>query len=383
MSIDSNPNGIYIHFDPNKVVLPPIFGGPLPQSSAPPTSPTDEKKRKRDSNTATSSFNNFEKVLRRATDNEQNYLAKSGKDSPVTKDRLKSFESRELLIKALRDSFRESQNVNFAASYRSHDPDVSHKHRIQGITHEIWKATGYRFTVKDHPRIKDGHKTRLWCSQDEAHKNRPSKSSQSPRVSSDGAILAKARYPCRSGLLISSRDDGPAGTSLVVVRMHHHHTHEAYYDHTLPPEMTQSIWEKIEARSGPSLPISAPPLQDLGPPLENNTSEETEAGDDHDSPPLGERNIVMHEATTAPVSAPQQEDKPTLTEEVFRVRMRQHIANIRDFCDGLEYQLPFNDFRLLEALESQGEQFLGFVNYCLEMEGRLKSSDDQSPMANS
>jgi len=66
--------------------------------------------------------------------------------------------------------------------------------------------------------------------------------------------------------------------------------------------------------------------------------------------------------------------------------MRHHIANIREFCDGLEYQLPFNDFRLLEVLESEGAQFLKLVHHCLEMEGRLKASSNggttaQSPQA--
>ena len=49
----------------------------------------------------------------------------------------------------------------------------------------------------------------------------------------------------------------------------------------------------------------------------------------------------------------------------------QHISNIREFCSGLEYQLQFNDFRLLGQLESEGERFLSLVKHCLEAEGRL------------
>jgi hypothetical protein len=50
--------------------------------------------------------------------------------------------------------------------------------------------------------------------------------------------------------------------------------------------------------------------------------------------------------------------------------MRTHIALIRDFCDGLEYQVQFNDVRMLEALEREAAPFVGFVQACLRREGR-------------
>jgi hypothetical protein len=63
-----------------------------------------------------------------------------------------------------------------------------------------------------------------------------------------------------------------------------------------------------------------------------------------------------------------------LDPDEYQRRMRRHIAMIRDFCDGLEYQLPFNDYRMLEVLELEGSQFLRLVEDCLQKEGRLRSS---------
>ncbi|KAG5643282.1 hypothetical protein DXG03_001249 [Asterophora parasitica] len=394
MAINPSSTGIYIQFDSSKVVLPPIFGGPVPHTTAPDASAplagpsTHGTKRKRDTNTpSTIRFNNFEKALQRATHNELNHAAKGESEGVITKDRLKSFTSRDELMKGLGDSFRESQNINLAATYRAHDPGVSHKQRIQSITHDIWAVTGYRFTVKDHPRMKDGHKTRLWCSQDEAHKNRPSKSSQTPRISTDGVILAKARYPCRSGLLISSRDDGRPGICIVVVRIHHHSAHEAYYDHTLPPEMTQSIWEKVHVKSDVPPQLPPPPPPPALPPVQEPSShtevaegasedESDESFGEDGEVPLQENERESHDANLSPVPPKPGAPSPP-TSEVYQQRMRRHIANLRDFCDGLEYQLPFNDSRLLEALESEGAQFLKFVHHCLQMEGRLKASQEE------
>jgi hypothetical protein len=51
--------------------------------------------------------------------------------------------------------------------------------------------------------------------------------------------------------------------------------------------------------------------------------------------------------------------------------MLNHITNIREFCSGLEYQLQFNDYRMLDVLEREGEGFLRLVSECLGSEGRL------------
>ncbi|KAK7037765.1 hypothetical protein VNI00_010726 [Paramarasmius palmivorus] len=140
------------------------------------------------------------------------------------------YESNAALLNALRNAFKEGDDVVFAGSFLvSNDPPIADKQRVQTVTNDIWQATGYRFTfiirVKDHPRTKEGHKTRLWCSQDEMRKHKPHAKA---RVSASGESLAKARYPCRSRLFISSREWNAFGQSLVTIRMHHHFSHEPY-----------------------------------------------------------------------------------------------------------------------------------------------------------
>lgn len=67
--------GMYIRFDPNKIVLPPIFGGPLPPYH--PSSPQDSLKRKREweNQGSSSGFHKFEEALKQA-ENEEALAAK-------------------------------------------------------------------------------------------------------------------------------------------------------------------------------------------------------------------------------------------------------------------------------------------------------------------
>lgn len=81
--------------------------------------------------------------------------------------------------------------------------------------------------VKDHPPIKNGYKTRFWCSQDEVHRSKPSRRARPPRFSSAGRAVAKARFLCRSRLVISCRDS-LNGFRIVMIRIHHHIAHERY-----------------------------------------------------------------------------------------------------------------------------------------------------------
>ncbi|KAF9460337.1 hypothetical protein BDZ94DRAFT_1266321 [Collybia nuda] len=376
--------GMYIRFDPNKIVLPPIFGGPLPPHQLRASQESLKRKRPWEDQGSSSGFHKFEEAYKEATENEEALVAKrtgiSSSRNHVKKPRvargnsealkttsLLSFADKNELIEALRECFKQSPDVDFAGSYRVHDPGVSHKQRIQTMTHEIWKATGYRFTIKDHPRTKIGHKTRLWCSQDVSHRSKSSKAAAKPRTSTEGVALAKTRYPCRSGLLIASRDEGEPGFFLVTVRMHHHVAHEPYYDATLPPEMTQSIWETLGWRKH-----SPSPNVDAG----EGASSDSESDEDEDPSSEEERVDLLQplEGSTDPDLELQYPAAPPLEPEVYQQRMRRHIAMIRDFCDGLEYQLPFNDYRMLEVLESEGAQFLRLVEDCLKKEGRLKEA---------
>ncbi len=326
----------------------------------------------------------------------------------------------------------------------------------------------YLSRVKDHPRINNGHKTRFWCSQDEAHRSKSSKlarlpnSTSKPRISSAGEALAKARYPCKSRLLISSRDcsNSTPGTRLITVRVHHHVSHEPYVDTSLPPELAQAVyesfgWSNIGGTVTPAAAIvpggssfvSVPPLPpeamgfpDDGEDMEdceedaeaaaeedededeemNSIAQPTEAPAEHlpepvlaaprpvhlqrdptsigfsistsaspNFPPIGDTIVVPNPIISATngthfntpnahptthnlnVSSVHRPSGGSLDSHHYHQRMRAHVANIREFCDGLEYQLQFNDYRMLDVLEREGAAFLRLVQDCLKKEGRL------------
>jgi hypothetical protein len=60
-------------------------------------------------------------------------------------------------------------------------------------------------------------------------------------------------------------------------------------------------------------------------------------------------------------------------------RLTDTITTIRDFCDGLEYQLQFEDQRMLETLEREGASFLRLVKACLTWERRMNTTRGSSP----
>lgn len=392
------------------------------------------------------------------------------------------------MLEALKHVFIHNRSVDFHGSYEVVEPGIAHKQRVQTLTIDIWRATGYRFTcvispinlhnlgltshcsrVKDHPRINNGHKTRFWCSQDEAHRSKSSKlarlpnSTSKPRISSAGEALAKARYPCKSRLLISSRDcsNGISGSQLITVRMHHHVPHEPYVDTSLPPELAQAVYESFGWSNigGTAIPASAtvpsgssfvsvPPLPpgvigfpDDGEDMDDDEVDaEAEAEEDEDedeeihsvSQPTGTPVEPLQEpASTTPLSAHFHRDRmsigfgisasaspnfpsnggdtvvapnaiissagrtnlhlpnlhtpsnnlnmnnvttpsgSSLHPNQYHQRMRAHITNIREFCNGLEYQLQFDDYRMLDVLEREGGAFLHLVQDCLKKEGRL------------
>jgi hypothetical protein len=60
-------------------------------------------------------------------------------------------------------------------------------------------------SVKKNKTLKSGHRTRLWCSQDTAHKKK-AKPSQNPNAKHRDNVGMK-RYPCESRLLITCRQN--------------------------------------------------------------------------------------------------------------------------------------------------------------------------------
>lgn len=63
----------------------------------------------------------------------------------------------------------------------------------------------------------------------------------------------------------------------------------------------------------------------------------------------------------------------------YHERMVTTIKTIRDFCDGLEYQLQFDDKRMLETLERDGAAFLRLAKACLSRERRMNTTRGSSP----
>ena len=65
--------------------------------------------------------------------------------------------------------------------------------------------------------------------------------------------------------------------------------------------------------------------------------------------------------------------------KTYKEKMENYIRIIRDFCDGLEYQVNFQDPRFLTTLEKDGAGFLRLAQNCLSHERRLNSSRAASP----
>jgi len=59
--------------------------------------------------------------------------------------------------------------------------------------------------------------------------------------------------------------------------------------------------------------------------------------------------------------------------------MDAHIQMIRDFADGLEYQISFQDHRFLKTLQKEGVGFFRLAEICLSHERRFNSSREVSP----
>jgi hypothetical protein len=75
---------------------------------------------------------------------------------------------------------------------------------------------------------------------------------------------------------------------------------------------------------------------------------------------------------------PTPETMPTST-QTYRERLVDNITTIWDFCDGLEYQLQFEDWRMLETLEWEGASFLRLAKACLSREKWSNTKRGTSP----
>ncbi|KAJ7721079.1 hypothetical protein DFH07DRAFT_691115, partial [Mycena maculata] len=146
---------------------------------------------------------------------------------------------------ALRAEFKGGKAIDFHGTYPVQaDPLVSPKERVQMVAAEIWKLSGYRFTMKDHRELKSGHRARFWCSQDEAHKKK-SKASDDPDIRNRDTVGMK-RYPCGSKMTISCRTSKEENKLTVAVQLHHAIKHTAYVDVAMPAAAFDMIRENVE-----------------------------------------------------------------------------------------------------------------------------------------
>ena len=60
-------------------------------------------------------------------------------------------------------------------------------------------------------------------------------------------------------------------------------------------------------------------------------------------------------------------------------RIEARVVLLRDFADGLEYQLQFGDSRMLDRLEREGTGFFRMAESCLSRECHLNLTRGASP----
>lgn len=142
----------------------------------------------------------------------------------------------------------------------------------------------------------------------------------------------------------------------------------------------------LEVQRNQTLPFwshpSLVPLRDSLPPdstVQQTLQYSVRGGEDaHENPTGVEGNIFDRENEEA-------EDEfvdtaaGRMDTRTFQERFEAHIKNLRDFCDGLQYQIQFNDHRMLNAVEREGASFIRLMENCLGREKRENSSRQRSP----
>jgi hypothetical protein len=63
----------------------------------------------------------------------------------------------------------------------------------------------------------------------------------------------------------------------------------------------------------------------------------------------------------------------------LRERLIDRVKTLRDFCDGLEYQIQFDDQRMLATVEREGAGFFRLADNCLSRERHFNSTRAASP----
>ena len=98
-------------------------------------------------------------------------------------------------------------------------------------------------SVRDNSKLKSGHKTRYFCSQDEGTK-KASKPSQKPDAK-HRENPGMTRFPCNGRLTISSRLQDES-MRVVAIRLKHSVQHVSYYDVSMPSAAADIIRANID-----------------------------------------------------------------------------------------------------------------------------------------
>ncbi|KAG0694190.1 hypothetical protein DFH29DRAFT_985319 [Suillus ampliporus] len=158
-----------------------------------------------------------------------------------------TYKDSQRLFMELRRAFRTSKEVSFYGHYTMLvDPLVKERERVKMTAFEIWKVTGYRFTVKDHFMLKTGHKTRFWCCQDASRKKKAHPSQKEGAKHRD--TVGMKHFDCHSTLVVSCCQRAPDSIDQRTISIHieHHDSHTPYFDVAMPAEATEIIRDNLE-----------------------------------------------------------------------------------------------------------------------------------------
>jgi hypothetical protein len=151
-------------------------------------------------------------------------------------------------------------------------------------------------------------------------------------------------------------------TRVITIRLHHHEKHKPYV---------------VEPVFGIPMLMS---FDERDPEEERGGVDEGEEGDSHvggEEPEQPEESVNGQSAVASTRIG---------KGRTFEERFKDHIQTLRDFCDGLEYQVQFNDHRMLETLEREGGSFFKFARECLMQERAARTASEEAEgrgMANS
>ncbi|KAJ7220474.1 hypothetical protein GGX14DRAFT_674827 [Mycena pura] len=159
---------------------------------------------------------------------------------------IEPFSDAESFYDTLKAEFKAGKGIDSHGTYPvPADALVSPRQRVQMVVTELWSISGYRFTVKDHKKLKSGHRTRLWCSQDEARKKK-SKALQNPDIRNRDHLGMK-RFSCGSKLSVSCRARrNDERTYDVIVQLKHAGKHISYEDVSMPPEALDMVRDNVQ-----------------------------------------------------------------------------------------------------------------------------------------